>query len=144
MKALNVEFPIALDPQYAVWEAFANRYWPAVYIADTEGRIRHHQFGEGGYDECERVIQQLLRDAGGDAVSDDLISVVPGGIEAQAEWGTLGSPETYVGYQQGGRNFASPEGVTGDEARTYSVPIRCGSTRGRSRVTGRSRGARRS
>ncbi len=121
VKALNVAFPIALDPEYAVWEAFANRYWPAVYIADAEGRIRHHQFGEGGYDECERVIQQLLRDEGGDAVDDDLISVVPDGIEAQADWGTLGSPETYVGYEQG-RNFASPEGVTIDEARTYSVP----------------------
>ncbi len=121
VKALNVGFPIALDPEYAVWEAFANRYWPAVYIADGEGRIRHHQFGEGGYDECERVIQQLLREAGGDAISDDLISVVPDGIEAQADWGTVDSPETYVGYQQG-RNFASPEGVTIDEARTYSVP----------------------
>jgi hypothetical protein len=121
VKALNVEFPIALDPEYAVWDAFANRYWPAVYIADAEGRIRHHQFGEGGYDECERVIQQLLRDVGGDAVSDDLISIVPEGIEAQADWGTLGSPETYVGYQQS-RNFASPEGATIDDARTYSVP----------------------
>ncbi|MET0938420.1 MAG: redoxin domain-containing protein [Gaiellaceae bacterium] len=121
VKALNVEFPIALDPAYAVWEAFSNRYWPAVYIADTEGRIRHHQFGEGGYDECERVIQQLLRDAGGDAVSEDLSSVTPDGIEAQADWGTLESPETYVGYQQG-RNFASPEGVTVDGERTYSVP----------------------
>jgi hypothetical protein len=121
VKDLNVEFPIALDPEYAVWEAFSNRYWPAVYIADAEGRIRHHQFGEGGYDECERVIQQLLRDAGGDAVSEDLISIIPDGIEAQADWGTLGSPETYVGYQQG-RNFASPEGVTIDDARTYSVP----------------------
>jgi hypothetical protein len=121
VKALNVEFPIALDPEYAVWEAFSNRYWPAVYIADAEGQIRHHQFGEGGYDECERAIQRLLREAGGDAVSDDLISVIPEGVEAQADWETLGSPETYVGYQQG-RNFASPEGVTMDDARTYSVP----------------------
>ncbi len=121
VKDLNVKLPIALDPEYAVWETFSNRYWPAVYIADAEGRIRHHQFGEGGYDKCERVIQQLLRDAGGDAVSEDLISVIPDGIEAQADWGTLESPETYVGYQQV-RNFASPEGVTIDEARTYSVP----------------------
>jgi hypothetical protein len=120
IKALDVEFPIALDPDYAVWEAFANRYWPAVYIADVEGRIRHHQFGEGGYEECERAIQQLLRDAGSE-VGDDLISIVPQGVEAQADWATLGSPETYVGYQQG-RNFASPEGVTVDESRTYSVP----------------------
>jgi Thioredoxin like C-terminal domain len=119
--ALNVEFPIALDPEYAVWNAFANHYWPAVYIADAEGRIRHHHFGEGGYDECERVIQQLLRDAGNGAVSDDLISVTPEGVEAQADWGSVESPETYVGYQQG-RNFGSPEGVTIDEARTYSVP----------------------
>jgi thiol-disulfide isomerase/thioredoxin len=117
---LNVEFPIALDPDYAVWQAFSNHYWPAVYIADGEGRIRHHQYGEGGYEECERVIQQLLREAGHD-VADDLISIVPDGIEAQADWETLESPETYVGYQQG-RNFASPEGVTIDEARTYSVP----------------------
>jgi Thioredoxin like C-terminal domain/AhpC/TSA family len=121
LKALNVEFPIALDPEYAVWEAFSNHYWPAVYIADAEGRIRHHQFGEGGYDECERVIQQLLREAGSNSIGDDLISVTPDGIEAQADWGHLESPETYVGYQQG-RNFASPEGVTIDEARTYSVP----------------------
>src|SRR5262245_19507142 len=121
MKALEVRFPIALDPDYAVWEAFANRYWPAVYIADVEGRIRHHQFGEGGYEECERVIQRLLRDAGVEDVSDDLIDIVPEGVEAQADWGTLDSPETYVGYQQG-RNFASPEGATIDEERTYTLP----------------------
>jgi thiol-disulfide isomerase/thioredoxin len=121
VRDLNVEFPVALDPDYTVWNAFANQYWPAVYIADAEGRIRHHQFGEGGYEECERVIQQLLREAGSDGVTDDLISVIPEGIEAQADWGTLGSPETYVGYQQG-RNFASPEGVSVDEARSYSVP----------------------
>jgi Thioredoxin like C-terminal domain/AhpC/TSA family len=121
IKDLNVEFPIALDPDYAVWQAFSNHYWPAVYVADAEGRIRHHQFGEGGYEECERVIQQLLREAGNDVVGDDLISIAPDGIEAQADWVTLESPETYVGYQQG-RNFASPEGVTIDEHRTYTLP----------------------
>ena len=63
-KEMSVEYPIALDSDYAIWDAFANRYWPAVYVADAEGRIRHHQFGEGGYDECERVIQRLLREAG--------------------------------------------------------------------------------
>jgi Thioredoxin like C-terminal domain/AhpC/TSA family len=121
IEALDVHFPIALDPDYAVWGAFANRYWPAVYIADADGRIRHHQFGEGGYDECERVIQRLLRDAGVDEIREDLISIVPEGVEAQADWGTVGSPETYVGYQQG-RNFASPEGVTIDERKTFSIP----------------------
>src|SRR6188472_4063660 len=82
---MDVRHPIALDPNYAVWAAFANRYWPAVYIADIEGRIRHHHFGEGGYEECERVIQRLLRDAGHDGIDDELISVVPDGFEAQAD-----------------------------------------------------------
>ena len=118
---MRVEYPVALDPEYTVWQAFANRYWPAAYFADAEGRIRHHQFGEGGYEECERVIQQLLREAGRDDVGDDLVVVSGEGLEAQADWGTLETPETYVGYQQG-HNFASPEGVTIDEARTYSVP----------------------
>jgi thiol-disulfide isomerase/thioredoxin len=120
-RALRVEYPVALDPNYAVWEAFANRYWPAAYIVDAEGRIRHHQFGEGGYEECERVIQKLLREAGRDGVSDDLVQDTGEGLEAQADWETLGSPETYVGYKQG-QSFASPGGATIDEGRTYSVP----------------------
>src|SRR5262249_50927167 len=62
VEEMRIGYPVALDPEYAVWEAFANRYWPAEYFADAEGKIRHHQFGEGGYDECERVIQQLLRE----------------------------------------------------------------------------------
>lgn len=118
---MRVEYPIALDPDYAVWSAFANRYWPAAYFADAEGRIRHHQFGEGGYEDCERVIQQLLREAGSDDVPGGLVSVADDGVEAQADWGTLGSPETYLGYQQG-HNFASPGGVEIDTPRDYTVP----------------------
>ena len=121
VKDMNVEFPVALDPEYAVWQAFSNHYWPAVYIADGEGHIRHHQFGEGGYDECEMVIKQLLRDSGREDLDHDLVSPAGVGLEAQADWATLESPETYVGYQQG-RNFASPGGVTVDESGTYSVP----------------------
>jgi thiol-disulfide isomerase/thioredoxin len=120
-RALNVPYPIALDPDYAVWQAFANHYWPAVYIADAEGRIRHHQFGEGAYEECEMVIQQLLREAGRDGVPGGLVSVSDEGVEAQADWSSLGSPETYLGYQQG-HGFASPGGVTVDEPRAYSLP----------------------
>ena len=105
-KNLNVEYPIALDPDYAVWRAFSNQYWPAAYIADAEGRIRHHQFGEGGYEECERVIQMLLREAGRDGSADDLVSVARDGFEAQADWANLQSPETYLGSAQA-RNFAS-------------------------------------
>jgi thiol-disulfide isomerase/thioredoxin len=118
---MRVEYPVALDSDYGVWQAFSNHYWPAVYIADGEGRIRHHQFGEGGYEECERVIQQLLSEAGRDGVGDDFVSVAGEGLEAQADWATLESPETYVGYQQA-RGFASPGGVAIDESRTYSLP----------------------
>jgi thiol-disulfide isomerase/thioredoxin len=118
---MSVEYPVALDSDYAVWRAFANRYWPAVYIADAEGRIRHHQFGEGGYEECERVVQRLLHEAGRDGIGDDLVSVAPEGFEAQADWATLESPETYLGYEQA-QNFASPGGADFDQPRTYVAP----------------------
>jgi thiol-disulfide isomerase/thioredoxin len=120
-KDMDVDYPIAIDSDYRVWRAFDNRYWPAVYIAGADGRIRHHHFGEGGYDECERVIQQLLRDAGRDGVADDLVSVSPMGFEVQADWSDLKTPETYLGYEQA-QNFESPDGVGYDEARNYFVP----------------------
>ena len=105
---MRVEYPVALDRDYAVWRAFDNNYWPAVYIADAEGRIRHHHFGEGGYEECERVIQLLLREAGRDGVADDLVSVADEGFEAQADWANLESPETYLGYEQGAELRVAP------------------------------------
>jgi thiol-disulfide isomerase/thioredoxin len=118
---MNVWYPIAVDTDYAVWRAFSNHYWPAVYLADAKGRIRHHQFGEGGYDDCERGIQQLLREAGFDGVADDLVSVVPEGFEVQADWTNLRSPETYLGYAQG-RNFASRSGSEIGAPGTYTAP----------------------
>jgi thiol-disulfide isomerase/thioredoxin len=117
---MAVEYPVALDPDYAVWRAFANSYWPAAYFADAEGRIRHHQFGEGGYIECERVVQMLLREAGREGIADDLVFVAPDGFEAEADWDNLRSPETYLGYEQA-QNFASPDPALG-EARAYGVP----------------------
>jgi thiol-disulfide isomerase/thioredoxin len=107
---MAVTWPVALDPGYTVWRAFANRYWPAVYVADAEGRIRHHQFGEGRYDECERVIQQLLEEAGAEDVPDDLAAVEPDGFEAQADWASLASPETYLGSEQA-QSLASADGI---------------------------------
>jgi thiol-disulfide isomerase/thioredoxin len=124
-KEMHVDYPVALDRDYAIWEAFDNRYWPAVYVADAQGRIRYHHFGEGGYEECERVIQQLLREAGGDGVDDDLVSVDDNGFEAQADWANLRSPETYLGYAQA-QNFASPGEAELDEPRTYVAPERLG------------------
>jgi len=120
-KDMRVEYPIALDSDYGIWDAFSNRYWPAVYIADAQGRIRHHHFGEGGYEDCERVIQGLLREAGRDGVGDDLVSVADDGFEAQADWANLESPETYLGYEQA-ENFASPRRAEFDEPRTYVAP----------------------
>ncbi|HEX3453502.1 MAG TPA: redoxin domain-containing protein, partial [Gaiellaceae bacterium] len=88
---MRVEYPIAVDSDYGVWQDFGNRYWPAVYIADAEGRIRYHHFGEGDYAESERAIQMLLREAGVDGVEDSLVSVDPDGFEVQADWANLGS-----------------------------------------------------
>ena len=101
-KDMRVEYPIALDPDYAVWRAFANHYWPAVYIADAQGRLRHHHFGEGGYEECERVVQRLL------GIANGLVSVADDGFEAQADWANLQSPETYLGYEQA-QNFVDAD-----------------------------------
>jgi thiol-disulfide isomerase/thioredoxin len=120
---LRVEYPIAFDPDYAVWQAFDNNYWPAVYIADAEGRIRHNHFGEGGYEECEMAVQMLLREAGREGVSDDLVSVADEGFEAQADWRTLGSPETYLGYEQA-QNFVSADRAEFDEPHDFDVPDR--------------------
>jgi thiol-disulfide isomerase/thioredoxin len=118
---MNVRYPIVVDSDYEVWRAFSNRYWPAVYIADARSAIRHHQFGEGGYDDCERAIQQLLREAGVEGVPDDLVALSPHGFEAQADWTNLRSPETYLGYAQG-QNFASRDGAEQGVAHTYAAP----------------------
>jgi len=120
-KRSEVGYPIALDNDYAVWDALDNRYWPALYIADAEGRIRHHQFGEGGYEESERVIQRLLREAGRDG-ADDLVAVDLDGFEVQADWMNLRTPESYLGYEQA-RSFASFDGLELDRQHTYVAPV---------------------
>lgn len=97
-KEMNMNFPIAIDNDYGVWRAFDNEYWPALYFIDAKGHIRHHQFGEGDYDESEKVIQQLLAEAGAKDVPAGLSPVNPAGAELAADINTLGSGETYVGY----------------------------------------------
>jgi thioredoxin family protein/AhpC/TSA family protein len=104
VEEMRIGYPVALDPDFKVWDAFANNYWPAVYIADADGEIRYHHFGEGAYDECQHVIQELLREAGLE-VGNGLVSVALEGFEVQADWQNLESPETYLGSEQG-RNFA--------------------------------------
>jgi thiol-disulfide isomerase/thioredoxin len=120
-KAMRVEFPIAVDSDYSIWQAFGNQYWPALYFIDNDGQIRHHRFGEGEYEYSEIVLQRLLAAAGVAGVSRELASVDAGGVEAQPDWENLGSPETYVGYARA-ESFASPGGVLTDEPRTYEVP----------------------
>jgi thiol-disulfide isomerase/thioredoxin len=120
-QAMRVQYPIALDRDYAVWSAFANRYWPAVYLADAEGQIRYHHFGEGEYEDGEWMIQHLLREAQSEDFDEQLVSVTAEGLEAQADWTNLGSPETYLGYQQG-QHLDSPGGVAYDEPRSYVAP----------------------
>ena len=124
-QALRVDYPIAVDNDYAVWDAFANRYWPALYLADAKGRIRHHHFGEGGYERSEQVIQHLLADAGAVGVPDGPAQVEPQGIEVPADWDDVRSSETYLGLARS-EGFASPGGVAVDEARAYTAPPRLG------------------
>ena len=127
---LGVEYPIAVDSDYAVWGAFANHFWPAVYIADEEGRIRFHHFGEGEYPMTEMVIQQLLRDTGADGIDQELVTVEPRGLEVAADWQTLQSPETYVGYSQS-TGFAQERVAGFDEARATRGRNGCASMSGR-------------
>jgi len=122
-KAIGVEFPVAIDDDYGVWNAFSNHFWPAVYIADAEGRLRFHHFGEGEYAMTEMVIQQLLLDAGAEGLDLDLVDVEPRGLEVAADWRTLQSPETYLGYAQSS-GFAQDEIARYDESRAYESPSR--------------------
>ena len=91
-KDMKVDYPIAIDSDHAIWRAFKNQYWPALYFVDAQGRIRHHQFGEGEYEQSERMIQQLLADAGNSGIGHELVSVDARGAEAGADWASLKSP----------------------------------------------------
>ena len=120
---MKVDYPIAIDSDHAIWRALKNQYWPALYIVDAQGRIRHHQFGEGGYEQSERIIQQLLSEAGNGGITHDLVSVDGKGAETAADWGNLRSPENYVSYDRT-ENFASPGGAISGKSRVYAVPSR--------------------
>jgi thiol-disulfide isomerase/thioredoxin len=93
----DVDYPVAIDNDFAIWRAFDNHYWPALYFVDAQGRIRNHQFGEGDYERAERIIQQLLTEAGRKGFDRSLVSVAPRGAEVDADWRNLKSPETYLG-----------------------------------------------
>jgi thiol-disulfide isomerase/thioredoxin len=115
----GIDYPVAIDNDYAIWSAFDNHYWPALYFVDADGIIRDHHVGEGRYEQSERVIQGLL------GVERELRSVEGLGVEAEADWGHLRTPETYLGYERS-EHFASPDGAAFDERRAYALPERLG------------------
>jgi len=117
---LKVNYPVAIDSDYKIWQAFNNQYWPAHYFIDGKGRIRYHHFGEGEYDESERVIQQLLKENGAQTISNSVLNVSANGVEAAPDHGSVGSPETYVGYARA-EHFASLEPIARDSRKTYSL-----------------------
>jgi hypothetical protein len=121
LRAMDVRYPVAVDNDYRVWRAFDNNYWPALYFVDAQGRIRHHWFGEGAYEESERVLQRLLGEAGAEGVEGALVELEPTGIELGADWDELGSAENYLGYERT-EGFASPGGAVPDERHTYTAP----------------------
>jgi thiol-disulfide isomerase/thioredoxin len=144
VRDLRVPYPVVVDNDYAVWSAFGNRYWPAIYLAGQDGQIQRHQFGEGGYEELERSIQRLL------GVEKDLVPGDGAGVEAAADWDSLRSPENYLGHERS-ENFASANGTVLDRPHDYGVPARLrlnhwglsGSwTVGRDRIVAQQAGAR--
>jgi thiol-disulfide isomerase/thioredoxin len=122
-RRLRVDYPVAIDSDYAIWRAFDNQYWPALYFVDGRGRIRHHRFGEGEYRESEMMIRQLLAESGKQGLPREVGPVDGRGIELAADWGSLKSPENYLGYGRT-ENFASPGGSVPDGRRTYTAPAR--------------------
>jgi thiol-disulfide isomerase/thioredoxin len=122
VRELKITYPVAIDSDYKIWNAFSNNYWPAQYLIDAKGRIRYHHFGEGDYEEIERVIQALLKENGA-AVTDGIAAITSAqGIEA-APSEDVQSPETYIGYRQAER-FTSTERLARDSQKIYSLPAK--------------------
>jgi thiol-disulfide isomerase/thioredoxin len=121
LKARGITWPVAIDNDYEVWRGFDNNYWPALYFIDAQGRLRHTVFGEGQYEQSEMVIQRLLMEAGNTSVGDELVAVEAPGVEAAADWGSLKSPENYLGYGRT-ENFASASASSPDQPQDFAAP----------------------
>jgi hypothetical protein len=122
-KDMKVDYPVAVDNDHAIWRGFENQAWPALYFIDAQGRIRHHVFGEGSYEESEAVIQTLLREAGASDVSREPAAVDARDHAAAPDWANLGSPENYLGFARTD-NFASPGGLVRNKPSQYRSPAR--------------------
>ena len=123
VKDMRIGYPVAVDSEHVIWRAFNNQYWPALYFIDAQGRVRHHHFGEGAYEPSEMIIQRLLAEAGVGGLGDELVSVDARGLEAAADWGSLKSPENYVGHGRT-QNLVSPGGAVRDMPHAYALPAR--------------------
>jgi thiol-disulfide isomerase/thioredoxin len=121
VKEMRINYPVAVDNGHTIWRAFKNRYWPALYFVDAQGRVRHHHFGEGSYEQSEMIIQELLAEAGNSGIDHEPVSVDALGIEAAADWANLKSAENYVGHERT-ENFVSPGGVVLDRPHMYQPP----------------------
>jgi cytochrome c biogenesis protein CcdA/thiol-disulfide isomerase/thioredoxin len=120
VRDLKIAYPVAIDSNYEIWRAFNNEYWPAHYFIDGKGRIRYHHFGEGEYGESERVIQQLLKENGAQALAEGVTNAPANGVEAAPDHANVRSPETYIGYNRAA-HFASAEPVAQDSRKTYTL-----------------------
>ncbi len=124
-KELGVAYPVAVDNDFAIWRAFGNEYWPALYVFDSRGRLRHQVFGEDGYEEADRIIQKLIEEAGQRDLDAKPTVVDAKGFEKAADWKNLRSGENYVGLRRT-ENFASPGGIKPGVSQSYAVPARLG------------------
>jgi cytochrome c biogenesis protein CcdA/thiol-disulfide isomerase/thioredoxin len=120
VETFKIDYPVAIDNDYTIWRAFENEYWPAHYFIDANGKVRHHHFGEGEYDESERVIQKLLAEAGNKNIPTGTVAVNGSGAEAASAKADVDSPETYIGYDRS-NHFISPGGVVQDESHLYAA-----------------------
>ena len=119
VRDLHITYPVAIDSNYQIWQAFDNEYWPAHYFIDGKGRVRYHHFGEGEYDQSERVIQELLKENGAQSLAAGVVDVSATGVEAKPDNGNVASPETYIGYKRA-EHFASEEPINRDVRSVYT------------------------
>jgi thiol-disulfide isomerase/thioredoxin len=123
VKDMRIDYPVAVDNEHVIWRAFDNHYWPALYFVDAQGRVRHQYFGEGAYEQSEKIIQDLLAENGSGGIDRQFVPVNATGIEVAADWDSLKSPENYLGFERT-QSFASPGGATPDKPRLYGLPAR--------------------
>jgi len=121
VKEVDISYPVAMDNNYEIWNSFQNQYWPALYLIDAKGMIRHEKFGEGNYEEAERWIQQLLKETAAGSAPATATALQPQGFEVPADWENLKSPENFLGYNRT-QGFASTGSAKLEKQASYTAP----------------------